>query len=220
MTDTIIEAVREAMASPWVYALLFAIATLDGFFPVVPSESLVITAGVFAASGTPDLPLVIAAAALGAACGDHVSYLVGRTAGQRLLSRLRPGTRRHAAFEWTAATLTRRGGLILLVARYIPGGRTAATVTMGTAGFPLRSFALYDAIAALSWGLYAGLVGYIGGAAFEDDPTKGLLVGFGLAITITVLVEGVRHLRARSARRTRAAGAVADEPDDLVVGQI
>jgi len=61
--------------------------------PAVPSESLVITAGVFAATGEPILAGVIVAAALGAFAGDHVSYLRVRTAGGRLLARFRPGSR-------------------------------------------------------------------------------------------------------------------------------
>ena len=87
MDGTILHFVETLMGSPWVYAALFAFAALDGFFPLVPSESLVITAGVFAASGEPILPLVILAAAAGAFAGDHVAYLVGRTAGGRLAER-------------------------------------------------------------------------------------------------------------------------------------
>ena len=82
MTETLIHHVQGAMSSPWVYALLFALAAIDGFFPVVPGESAVITVGVFAASGRPELFAVIGVAALGAAAGDHTSYLIGRTSGR------------------------------------------------------------------------------------------------------------------------------------------
>ena len=55
-----------AMDSPWIFAALFAFAALDAFFPIVPSESLVITAGVFAASGEPNLVgIILAGAGLG-----------------------------------------------------------------------------------------------------------------------------------------------------------
>src|SRR5687768_15674203 len=58
------------------------------FFPVVPSESLVVTAGVFAAAtGEPSLPLVIIAAALGAITGDHFSYLIGTRASGKVAER-------------------------------------------------------------------------------------------------------------------------------------
>ena len=82
MSEAITQRVEGAMASPWVLLALFAVAAIDGFFPLVPSESLVVTAGVFAAcTGEPSLPLVILAAALGAFTGDHVSYLLGAGGG-------------------------------------------------------------------------------------------------------------------------------------------
>lgn len=98
MSHALLDLVRDLMTSPWIYLTLFGFAALDGFFPVVPSESLVITAGVFAAYGDPSLCGVIAAAALGAMVGDHTSYLLGRLAGTRLPEWLRPGTRRQRLF--------------------------------------------------------------------------------------------------------------------------
>lgn len=195
-----IEMLETAVTSPWAYLVLFAIAMLDGFFPVVPAETLVITAGVFAAGGEPDLAPVIAVAALGAFVGDHVSYQIGRRAGGGLLRRLPPDSRRRAAFDWAGRTLTERGGLLLVVARYIPGGRTVATLTTGAVRYPRRKFALYDAIAVVTWAVYSALIGYVGGRAFDDDPVKGLLLGLGMAGGITLVVEATRFLRHRSAR--------------------
>ena len=203
--DAVMGVVDTAVTSPWFYLVLFGVAALDAFFPVVPSESMVITAGVYAASGRPELWLVVVMAALGAFAGDHVSFLAGRGSGGRLVRGLRPGSRRHAAFGWARRTMGERGGLILVVARYVPGGRTAVTLTMGAVGFPLRSFSLFAALAAVSWGLYGALLGYVGGVAFEDDPLKGVVVGIGLALSVTAVVEGVRFVRRR--RVGRGAGA-------------
>ncbi|MFI0408933.1 DedA family protein [Actinomadura sp. 3N508] len=203
--DVMMGLVDTAVTSPWFYVALFAVAVLDGFFPVVPSESVVITGGVYAASGEPELVLVVVLAALGAFVGDHVSYLIGRGSRGRVLRAMRPGSRRHAAFGWARRTLAERGGLILVVARYVPGGRTAVTLTMGAVGFRARSFALFAGVAAVSWGLYGGLLGYVGGHAFEDQPLKGVAVGIGLALSVTAVVEGVRFLR----RRRATAAAVA-----------
>jgi membrane protein DedA with SNARE-associated domain len=166
------------------YVALFALSLLDGFFPVVPAETAVITAAVFAADGETNLALIIVVAALGAFAGDHVSYLIGRKAGGRL--------RERKTFVWAARTLAERGGMVLVAARYIPGGRTATTLTMGAVRHPLRSFTFYDAIAASSWAVYSCLIGFFGGMAFEDDPIKGLLLGLGIAVSITGLVEIVR----------------------------
>ena len=191
--------IESVMSSPWVYLLLFAVAAVDGFFPLVPSEASVITAGVFAASGGPNLALVVLVAALGAFVGDQVSYGLGRLGGPRV----RGGSgRRAAALDAARRALAARGGLIVVVARYFPGARTAVTLTAGAVGWRWRRFAAFAAVAAATWGTYSALVGYLGGVAFERDPLKGLLLGFGLAAAITVAVELARHLRSR-----RPAGA-------------
>ncbi|MEU8089027.1 DedA family protein [Micromonospora sp. NPDC049101] len=203
----LLDLLHDTMSSPWVYLAIFAIAVLDGFFPVVPSETAVITAGVFAASGAPYLPAVILVAASGALVGDHISYAIGRGGGARLLDRLPPEGRRRRAIEWARRGIATRGGLILTVARYVPGGRTAVTLTMGAVHYPRRRFLAFDALAAGSWGLYSGLVGYLGGLAFEQDPLRGLLLGLGLALTVTTVVEVVRWFG-----RRRRSGQSTTEP--------
>jgi membrane-associated protein len=199
MADAITDLVEGAMGSPWVYLALCAFAAIDAFLPAVPSESLVISAGVFAATGEPNLFAVIGVAALGAFAGDHISYMIGRTAGGRVLNRATPGSKKAAALERGGRLLNDRGGTIIIVCRYIPGARTAITLSAGALRYPLRSFSLFDGAAALSWGAYSALVGYLGGEAFEEEPLKGLALGLGLALTVTLLVEVIRHLRRRPA---------------------
>ncbi|MGW6276128.1 DedA family protein [Kribbella sp. NPDC055071] len=204
MSESILHLANELMSSGWIYLALWGFAALDGFFPVIPSETLIVTAGVFAAaSGEPNLYVVVVVAAIGAFIGDHVSYALGRGAGGRLLDRVKPGTKRHAAVRWARRSLAERGGLVLVVARYVPGGRTAVTLTMGSVRYPLRQFSPFAALAAVSWALYCSLVGYIGGKAFEDNPLKGVILGIGLALAVTAIVELVRH-RLRKRRNTQA----------------
>src|SRR5262249_32740060 len=57
----------------WSYPLIFAVAMLDAFFPLVPSETVAITSGVLAGSGDLSLPLCILCAAAGAFVGDNIS---------------------------------------------------------------------------------------------------------------------------------------------------
>jgi membrane-associated protein len=209
MADAILPFVEDLMSSPWIYMVLFVIAALDGVLPVVPSETSVLTAGVFAASGETSLPLVILAAALGAFAGDQVSYAFGHLAGPRLHERARPGGRRRAALDRARAALATRGGVIIVVARYFPGARTAVTLAAGAVGYRWQRFAAFGGVAALTWGTYSALVGYIGGRAFEQDPIKGLLLGFGLAGGVTCAAELARHVahrrRAPAARGRRRA---------------
>nr|WP_246407423.1 VTT domain-containing protein [Modestobacter versicolor] len=202
------------MSSPWVYLVVLALAALDGFLPVVPSESVVITAGVFAATGQPDLAAVVAVAALGAFAGDHTSYLFGHLAGPRLRHRARPGTRRRRALDRAELLLDTRGGVLLVTARYVPGARTALTLTAGAVGWPLRRFTPFAALAALTWALWSAVIGYVGGMAFEEDPLRGLLLGLGLALALAGLGELVRALvhRRRAARAPEPERALAEAP--------
>lgn len=214
MNDAIVHAVEGFVSTPWVYLALFGIAMLDGFFPVVPSETLVITLGVFAAAqGEPVLVLVILVAALGAFTGDHVSYAIGRRSGARVQARLQEGSRAWRVYDRVGRMLAERGGLVLVAARYIPGGRTAATLTTGATGFPRRSFTRYDAVAAVSWAVYSACLGYAGGAAFEETPLYGVALGLALAFTITLVHEGVRGVRLRRRGGARASAPGEQGPD-------
>ncbi|MGP3969831.1 DedA family protein [Streptomyces sp. 6N223] len=216
MEHAILEAVEEFVATPWVYLALFAIAKIDSFFPVVPSETLVITLGVFAASNAePNIVLVILVAAVGAFAGDHISYWIGRKSGPKIMAKVKPGSRTQKAYDSVGRMLEKRGGLVLITARYIPGGRTAATLTTGATRYPLRSFSRYDAVAALSWATYSALIGYIGGAAFKDNPLRGLMMGLGLALAITALHEGIRMVyeRRKSRRQAHEGGEAGDAPE-------
>jgi len=185
--------------SAWSYAIVFGIAAVDAFFPIVPSEATVITAGVLAGSGDLKIGLVILTAALGAIAGDNVSYWIGRTAGERIAGRLFKGERRRH-LDRAHRLLEERGGYLIIVGRFIPGGRTAATFAAGSLDWPWRRFIFYDVIAGTIWASYAALLGYFGGKAFEDAPWKGLLIAFAIAFSVAALTELVRWYRKRSAQ--------------------
>jgi membrane protein DedA with SNARE-associated domain len=193
-----------AQASGWAYLILLLLALLDVVFPVVPSETAVITAGVVAASGDLTLPLIVSAAAVGAFAGDNLAYGIGWRYSTRANSRLLRKPKTRARMQRAERQLHLRGGTLITVARFIPAGRTAVTVAAGLTRFPWRRFARYDGVAALLWATYASLLGYFGGRAFEDQAWKGLLLALGLGFAITLLTEGTRSAvgRYRSRRPT------------------
>jgi membrane-associated protein len=121
-----------ADASGWAYAIVFLLALLDALVPIVPSETAVITAGVVAASGDLSLPMVIAAAAAGAFLGDNSSYLVGRRFGGHVTDRFFSHGKGAERLDWAENQLRERGGELIVVARFIPGGRTVVTLSAGT----------------------------------------------------------------------------------------
>lgn len=193
--DQITEWISDAW---WTYPLIFAVSAIDAFFPLVPSETTVITAGVLASSGDLNLFLVILAAATGAIVGDNISYAIGSWVGEHTVKRWFSSEKSHRRLEWAEHQLDERGAYIILIARFIPGGRTAVTFASGyTHALTWRRFIRYDVVAGFVWATYAALLGYFGGKTFEEKPWLGLLLAFAVASAIAVGVEAVRHFRRR-----------------------
>lgn len=182
--------------SPWTYLFLFVIAALDAVIPLVPSETSVILAGVLASTGDLALPLVILFAAAGAVAGDNVSYWIGRKVGHRVVDRFFKGERRKQV-DWAHRQVEERGGYLIIIGRFIPGGRTAVTLSCGMLEMRWRRFFAFDVAAGLVWGTYAAMLGYVGGSTFEDDPLKGFLLAFVVALGIAGAIELYRWLRRR-----------------------
>jgi membrane-associated protein len=189
--------VDQISGSGWSYVLIFAFAYLDALIPIVPSETAVITAGVLAGSGKMSLPAIIVLAASGAFAGDNTAYLIGRHYGEPAKRRFFSAQKARERIHWAEQQLQERGGELIVVARFIPAGRTVVTLSAGGLRMPWRRFATFDAIAAVVWALYASLLGYFGGKAFEHQPWKGLLLAVGIAFSVAGGVELVRWLRRR-----------------------
>ena len=137
------------------YLLVLALAAFDVVVPVLPSESAVILGGVLAWQGRlHPVPLILAAAA-GAIAGDHLSYAIGRWTQRGRPQPHRRGDRRMGKAErlqlWAARQLDRRGPALLIVARFIPGGRTASTFMSGRTAYPLSRFTPPVVAAGLLW---------------------------------------------------------------------
>lgn len=197
MFDTVLYIVTQTITSPWVYAVLIALTALDGFLMFIPAETALAIVAALAAGGESSLLLTIAAGSTGAFLGDHTAYGIGRHGLGRFSNVMRAGSRARAASDWASRQLKERGGMALIASRFVPGVRTATTITMGAVGYPLRLFSLFDCVAATLWATGWSLVGYVGGSAFKNAPVKGVLLGVALAMTITLLAEAMRALRGR-----------------------
>jgi membrane-associated protein len=186
--------------SPFSYAVVFGIVAVDALIPFAQAEAVVITAAVLAGQGHLLVWLVVVAAACGGFFGDNVSYLIGSRLGCRLVRRWFSRGRRHDQLKRAESGIRRRGGLLILVARFIPVGRTATTLAAGTLELEWRRFALADALAATLWAAYAVALGYIGGASFERDSWKPLAFAFAMAAVIGVAAEAYRRVQKHRGR--------------------
>ncbi len=226
------------MVTPaWVYVAVFGLLAVDALVPVVPIQAIMITAGALTVYGGLSLPLAIAVGALGMFAGDLTCFLLGRTAGHSTgpglkgrLAALRhrcaraghepvtepaahpPVTRaraRRAAARFTRG-LRKPGPLVLLLCRFVPGGRMAAGYQAGRKDYPVRLFVAFDGAASIAWATYGGLVGHIGGTALTQSAWRLFAVAavaaviFGTSGWVLALFGG-RHDADADAERQRAA---------------
>jgi membrane protein DedA with SNARE-associated domain len=181
------------------YLIALVIPALDAIFPVLPSETAIITLGVTTAGSTdPRIALLVACAAIGAFLGDNLCYLLGRRFGPAVERRFFAGPKGVRTREWAERSLDRYGPQLIIVCRFIPGGRTAVTLTCGLVEYQRRRFVAATAVAAVIWALYAFLIGRLGGRAFEHNIWAGLAVAFGASIALSGVIELIRRLRGRS----------------------
>jgi membrane-associated protein len=162
---------------------------------VLPSETVAIICGIQAARGQLSLPWVLVLAAAGAFTGDNASYSIGRFAGAPAARRLFRGEKSKERLQRARQFLSKRGSYVVVAARFVPGGRTAATFTAGLVRVAwARRFAPLVALAAVLWSTYSVFLGYLGGRMFRDRPLYAVLVALGVALAITAAVEAGRRV--------------------------
>ncbi|PRY67136.1 membrane protein DedA with SNARE-associated domain [Glaciihabitans tibetensis] len=196
LTDFLLSAV----SSPWVYLVVFAIVVIDGFFPPVPSESIVVVAAALGVSaGSPNPIVIVVLAAIGAALGDNIAYWIGSRIGVSRFRWMR-GPRAASAIDRAGRGLVVRPASLLLTARYIPVGRTAVNMTAGATEFPHRRFWPLTMLAGACWAVYSVLIGTIAGAWVKDQPLLGAAIGVVLALTLGLVIDRIASAAARRQR--------------------
>lgn len=197
MLSDLLGALESMSSSPWFYAAIFTVAFLDSVVPIVPGETTVILGGIAAGQGELAIAVVVACGAVGAFAGDSTSYLIGSRARGPLQRSVLSSEKWQRRLDAAARQLEKRGGPLLITARFVPGGRTAITLSSGLTKRPYGWFATWIAVATIIWASYAAGLGYFAGNRFKDDHTTAFLVAFGTALSATAVVEIVRWLRER-----------------------
>ncbi|UIN30576.1 DedA family protein [Microbacterium binotii] len=203
--DVVTDLILQAAASPWLLPVMFAAAVIDGFFPPMPSETVLVAAAAVAAA-TGDVPTLVAlclVAALGAAVGDNIAYAIGGRVGTTRYGWMRR-PRVAGAFARARAALTTRGAPLILGARYIPVGRVAVNMSAGALRYPWRRFAPLSVVAGVSWALYSVVIGTLAGQWLGDQPALSAVIGVALALGVGIVIDRVAALRRRG-RETPAA---------------
>lgn len=206
--------------SPLVLLLMYLFATVDGFFPPIPSESLVIALASLSVTpgGSPALLPVLLVAAVGAFTGDQIAYTIGGRVDVRHL-RIFRGRRAQAALDWAQRALTERGASFIIAGRYIPVGRVAVNMTAGALRFSRRTFVALDALASITWACYGAAIGVGAGRVLQGRPLLAIGAGVVGGMVIGLLVDTVLGWWGRGPRPATgpAGGGEAPLPDDAEV---
>lgn len=181
--------VTDLAASPWVYLVVLAVCVIDGFFPPVPSETVVVGAATISvATSEPHLLLLIGAAAVGAIAGDNIAYQLGRALGTDRFPWMR-AKRVASAVTWARRGLDQRGALLVFAARYIPVGRIAVNMTAGATAYPIRRFLPLSVAAGITWAAYSAIFGIVAGQWLHDQPLLAIAIAIVFAMVIGALVD-------------------------------
>jgi len=145
------------------YIALFAIIFSEtglmlGFF--LPGDSLLVTAGLFAARGEFDIRVIIPLLIVAAVSGNTTGYTIGRRAGRPLFDRPQSRLFRRDHLLKTQAFYDKYGGITIILAQFMPFARTFAPVVSGVAAMPYRRFATFNVTGAVLWITSMSLVGY------------------------------------------------------------
>ena len=198
--------------SAWVLPALALLVALDGPFPVVPSEPLLMTASAVAI-GSQDVPMALGlftAAFVGSVAGDHLLFALGRTS-RRVA---RPGT--GGIGGWARRNIACRPAVTIVGARFVPAGRLVSTTAAGRYGVSPRRFLPCSLASSALWACYMMGVGLLLGPLTGGDPLRGLLAGIAMgAVTAGTfaMVERLRTRRSRTGEQfTHQLGVVAVRP--------
>ena len=174
-----------------------------GFF--LPGDSLLVTAGVFAAAGDLDLATLLVLATLCAIGGDQLGYWIGRQAGQALYRREDSFFFRRRHLERARQFYEAHGGKTIVFARFIPILRTFCPVVAGVAHMRYASFVTYNIAGGCAWVFGMCLTGYFL-ASLVPNISQHIHWVIAIVIFLSFLPPVIGALRARSRRAGKPGG--------------
>ena len=174
---------------------------LVGFF--LPGDSLLITAGLFAARGDFDYAMLLVALIPAAIIGNATGYYIGHRTGMTLYSRPDSLLFRREHLQMTREYYEKHGGKTIILAQFIPILRTFAPVVAGVGEMGYRQFATYNVVGAILWVGSMLTAGYMLGNAIPNIESRIHYV-VAVVIFISLLPPGIALLKARLRKKAAA----------------
>lgn len=199
----------------WGYTAVAAMIGVESFGIPAPGQTIMVAAAIYAGAGRLNIVAVGAIAFVAAVLGDNIGYWIGVRGGRKAVHRwgkyvfLTP-----ERLERAEGFFARRGGRIVVVARFIDGLRQFNGVIAGITAMPWRKFLLYNTIGALLWvGWWTGIAFALGTHLVDIIEHAHRYKWWALA-GITVAVAGYITLHLRHIRRRRARSAATAAVED------
>jgi membrane-associated protein len=169
-----------------------------GFF--LPGDSLLVSAGIFAAAGHLNLAWLLLSVSLCAVVGDQVGYAIGRKAGQALYRREDSLIFRRRHLERAHEFYEKYGAKTIVIARFVPIVRTFAPAVAGAAKMNYRQFVTYNVMGGLLWVWSMLLGGFWLGTAIPDI-NRNIHLVIGIVVLLSILPAIIEALRIRAKKR-------------------
>jgi len=187
------------------YLALGGFVTLEDFGVPLPGETILIAAAVYAGAGKLNIFAVIAIGFVAAVIGDNIGYLIGSYGGRRVVERygkyvfITP-----ERYEKAERFFQKRGGGIVIVARFIEGLRQLNGIIAGTSSMPWRRFVVFNIIGAVLWVGTWSMIGYFAGdhidVIYREITRYSLYVLIGLVVVGAAFIVRAWWRRRRSGR--------------------
>jgi len=178
---------------------------LVGFF--LPGDSLLVTAGLFAARGYLDIYWLLPALTLAAIAGNSLGYFIGRTSGPRIFNRENSllFNKKHAIRA--SRFYAKYGRKTIVLAQFMPILRTFAPVIAGVAGMSFREFFTYNVLGAFAWIWSMIGTGFFLGT-YIPNIEKNIHIVIVVVVFISILPAILSAVKARSESRRAGPPAV------------
>jgi membrane protein DedA with SNARE-associated domain len=182
--------------------------------PVIPGELAMIAGAIFAGTGRAGLNIVLVGivAVAAAVVGAEIGYLVGRFAGRELVLRygkyvlLKP-----EALNRAEAVVSRYGGIVVIVARFIVGLREANGIIAGITQMRARTFAFFNVVGACAWVATWITIGYAAGDHIDSIYSD--INRYSLYVLVVLVVLLLGYIAYRIMRRRRRAAQQQEAPE-------
>ena len=180
-----------------------------GFF--LPGDSLLVVAGLFAATGKLNLAVLLSTLFVAAVLGDGVGYYTGSRLGPRLFKREKSLLFRPSHLLKAQAFYEKYGGKTIVIARFVPIIRTFAPIVAGAAKMPYRNFVVYNVGGGFLWVFSMILTGYFLGnllkSRFEIDLDEHIEWVVIIVVFLSLIPPLIEYLKSRREKASQSRKA-------------